>query len=72
MEHLFPLCINCLTDDVFSIREAGCVLMKKLYLIYKGSDFENILVDKINEMKVNTSYLIRNNVLFLIRVSLFY
>jgi len=68
MEHLFPLCINCLTDDVFSIREAGCILMKKLYSIYKGIDFEKYLLDKVNEMKVNTSYLIRNNVLFLIRV----
>jgi hypothetical protein len=69
MEYLFPLCINCLTDDVYSIREAGCLLIKKLYSICKSNEFEKLLIDKINEMKTNSSYLIRNTVLILIRVS---
>jgi serine/threonine-protein phosphatase 2A regulatory subunit A len=68
MEQLFPLCVNCLTDDVYSIREAASALMNRLYIIYKGSDFEKILLEKLNEMKTSSNYLIRNTVLFAIKV----
>jgi serine/threonine-protein phosphatase 2A regulatory subunit A len=65
MEQLFPLCIGCLTDDVFSIREAGCTLMSKLYKIYKSPEFEKVLLEKLGEMRASSSYLIRNTILFL-------
>jgi hypothetical protein len=70
MDQLFSICINCLTDDVFSIREAGCTLMAKLYVIYKSPEFEQVLLEKLNEMKASLNYLIRNTILFLIKVKI--
>jgi hypothetical protein len=65
MENIFPICINWLTDAVFALREAGCKLMHKIYDIYKGEEFESKIIAKLNEMKANSNYLIRNTVLFL-------
>ena len=70
MENIFSFCISWLTDSVFAIREAGCKLMKKLYDIFKGEDYEKRLIEKLNEMRNNNSYLVRNTVLFLAKVNL--
>jgi serine/threonine-protein phosphatase 2A regulatory subunit A len=70
MENIFGICITWLTDSVYAIREAACKLMKKLYDIFKGEDFEKRLIEKLSEMRANTSYLIRNTVLFIAKVFL--
>ena len=68
MDNILIICITWLTDSVFAIREAACKLMKKLYDIFKGEEFEKRLLEKLNEMKANSSYLIRNTVLFIAKV----
>lgn len=65
--NLFGICIALLTDPVFAIRESACKLMKSLYRIFKGDDFEKRLIDKLNEMTQSKSYLVRNTVAFLIK-----
>lgn len=69
MENIISFCIAWLTDSVFAIREAACKLMKKLYDIYKGEEFEKKIIEHLNEMRINNSYLIRNTVLFLAKVN---
>jgi hypothetical protein len=60
-----------LTDSVFAIREAGCKLIKILYFTLKEvEEFEKRLIEKLNEMKISTSYLVRNTVIFLARVKI--
>jgi serine/threonine-protein phosphatase 2A regulatory subunit A len=68
MENIFGICISWLTDSVFAIRDAACKLMKKLYDIFKGEEFEKKLLEKLTEMRTNSSYLIRNTVLFIAKV----
>jgi hypothetical protein len=68
MENILEISLNCLTDDVFAIRDAGCKLLKQLYNQLKGFDFEKVLLEKLSDMKNNSSYLIRNTILFLARV----
>jgi len=70
MEIILSICINWLTDSVFAIREATCKLMKKLYEIFKGEEFEKKLLVKLNEMFVNNNYLIRNTLVLLVKVSI--
>jgi serine/threonine-protein phosphatase 2A regulatory subunit A len=65
MENILGFCIAWLNDSVYAIREAACKLMKKLYDIYKGEEFEKKLIEKLNEMRCSNSYLIRNTVLIL-------
>ncbi len=72
MENILGFCINWLTDNVYAIREAACKLMKKLYDIFKGEEFEKRLMEKIIEMKSHNNYLIRNTVLILSKVLLFF
>lgn len=67
IESILGICITWLTDPVYSIREAACKLMKKLYDIFKGEDFDKKMLDKMNEMRQSESYLIRNTVLLLIK-----
>lgn len=70
MENMLQMCIGCLSDDVYTVREAGCKLMKKLFTLYKGHEFEKVLMDKVNEMKNSSSYLIRNTILILGKVNI--
>jgi hypothetical protein len=70
MENMLGFCISWLTDNVYAIREAGCKLMKKLYDIFRGEEFEKRLIEKLVEMKTHNSYLIRNTVIFLAKVKL--
>jgi serine/threonine-protein phosphatase 2A regulatory subunit A len=67
MENILGLCFNWLTDSVYAIREAACKLMKKLYDIYKGEEFEKKLVEKLNEMRTHSNYLIRNTIMILVK-----
>ena len=39
---------------------------------FKGEEFEKRLLEKLNEMKANNSYLIRNTVLFIAKVFIVY
>jgi hypothetical protein len=68
MENILGFCITWLTDNVYAIREAACKLMKKLYDIFKGEEFEKRLLDKLSEMRIHNSYLIRNTLLILAKV----
>ncbi len=68
MENIFGLCVNWLTDNVYAIREAACKLMKRLHDIFKGDEFEKKLLEKLIEMRTNSSYLIRNTTLILAKV----
>ena len=68
MENILVICVNWLSDSVYAIREAASKLMKKLYAIFKGEEFEKKLMEKLNEMRTNNSYLIRNTVLILAKV----
>ena len=67
IESILPICIKWLTDPVYAIRERSCKIIKKLYDIYKGEDFEKKLLIKISSMTKSDNYLIRNTVVFLIR-----
>ena len=67
MNHIFPICINSLTDNVFSIREAGCKLFVAIYKDVKNDEFEKKLLEKLNELCNSTSYLLRNTVLVYIK-----
>ncbi len=62
-----PICIKWLTDPVYAIRERACKIMKRLYDIFKGEDFEKKLLNKINSMAKSDSYLIRITVVLLIK-----
>jgi hypothetical protein len=70
MENIFPLSISWLTDPVYAIREAGCKLIKKLYDIFRSDELEKKVIEKLNEMKINNNYLIRNTILLLAKVIL--
>lgn len=67
MNHIFPICITSLTDNVFSIREAGCKLFVTIYKDVKNDEFEKKLLEKLNELCISTSYLLRNTVLVYIK-----
>ena len=68
MENIFPLSISWLTDPVYAIRESGCKLIKKLHDIFRSDELEKKVLEKVNEMKVSNSYLIRNTILLLAKV----
>ncbi len=67
MNHIFPICITSLTDSVFSIRESSCKLLVTIYKDVKNDEFEKKLLEKLNEMCVSTSYLLRNTVLVYVK-----
>lgn len=57
-----------MTDSVYTIREIGCKLIKKLFDQYKNKDFEKKIYEKILEMKESKSYLIRSTILLFVKV----
>jgi serine/threonine-protein phosphatase 2A regulatory subunit A len=67
MNHIFPICINSLTDSVFSIRESGCKLFVTIYKDIKNEKFEKKLLEKLNELCNSTNYLLRNTALVYIK-----
>ena len=67
MENILNICIKWLTDNVYAIRETACKLMKRLYDIFKGEDFEKKLLAKLSQMIKSESYLIRITVTILIK-----
>ena len=67
LESIMPICIKWLTDPVYAIRQNACKIMKKLYDIFKGEDFEKKLLNKISPMAKSESYLIRITVVMLIK-----
>ena len=66
-ENIMPICIKRLTDPVYAIRRKSCKMMKKLYDMLRGEDFEKKLLSKLNTMTKSDSYLIRLTVVFLIK-----
>jgi hypothetical protein len=68
MENILGFCFVWLTDSVYAIRKAACKLMKKLYDIFKGQEFEKRLIEKLNEMRIDKNYLVRNTLLLLAKV----
>ena len=56
-----------MTDPVYAIRERACKIIKRLYDIFKGEDFEKKLLNKINPMSKSDSYLIRITFILLIK-----
>jgi len=67
IENIMPICIKWLTDPVYAIRQCACKIMKRLYDIFKGEEFEKKLLNKINPMSKSDSYLIRITVVMLIK-----
>ena len=67
MSHIFPICITSLMDNVFSIREESCKLFVTIYKDIKNDEFEKKLLDKLNELCLSTSYLLRNTALIYIK-----
>ena len=67
LDSLMPICIKWLTDPVYAIRQNACKIMKKLYDIFKGEDFEKKLLNKIRSKAKSDSYLIRITVVLLIK-----
>ena len=66
MDKIFGICIPSLTDPVFAIREATCNLIRDLYSDFICNDFENKVCEKLKEMTISTSYLVRNTVVMFI------
>ena len=67
LDNIMPICIKWLTDPVYAIRQRACKIMKRLYDIFKGEDFEKKLLNKISSMAKSDSYLLRITVVILIR-----
>ena len=43
LESIMPICLKWLTDQVYAIRQNACKILKRLYDIFKGEDFEKVL-----------------------------
>ena len=67
MNNIFPICITSLMDSVFSIREASCKLFVTIYKDLKNEEFEKKLLEKLNELCMSSSYLLRNTSLVYIK-----
>ena len=67
LESIMPICLKWLTDQVYAIRQNACKILKRLYDIFKGEDFEKKLLSKLNGMVKVESYLIRITVVLLIK-----
>ena len=67
MSNIFPICITSLMDSVFSIREASCKLFVTIYKDIKNEEFEKKLIEKLNELCLSSSYLLRNTALVYIK-----
>ena len=67
LENIMPIILKWLTDPVYAIRQRACKIMKRLYDIFKGEDFEKKLLTKISSMAKSDSYLIRITVVLLIK-----
>ena len=67
LDNIMPICIKWLTDPVYAIRQRSCKIIKRLYDIFKGEDFEKKLLNKISSMAKSDSYLIRITVVLLIK-----
>lgn len=67
LENIMPICLKWLTDPVYAIRQNTCKIIKRLYDIFKGEDFEKKLLNKISPMAKSDSYLIRITVVILIK-----
>ena len=67
MSNIFPICITSLMDNVFSIREASCKLFVTIYKDIKNEEFEKKLIEKLNELCLSSSYLLRNTALVYIK-----
>ena len=67
LENIMPICLKWLTDPVYAIRQGACKIIKRIYDIFKGEDFEKKLLSKISPMAKSDSYLIRITVVILIK-----
>ena len=46
LDSIMPICLKWLTDQVYAIRQNACKILKRLYDIFKGEDFEKKLISK--------------------------
>ena len=67
LDSIMPICLKWLTDQVYAIRQNACKILKRVYNIFKGEDFEKKLLSKLNGMVKVESYLIRITVVLLIK-----
>jgi serine/threonine-protein phosphatase 2A regulatory subunit A len=67
LENIMPICIKWLTDPVYAIRQSTCKIIKRIYDIFKGEEFEKKLLNKISPMAKSDSYLIRITVVMVIQ-----
>ena len=67
LDSIMPICLKWLTDQVYAIRQNACKILKRVYNIFKGEDFEKKLVAKLNAMSKHENYLIRITVVLLIK-----
>ena len=40
LDSIMPICLKWLTDQVYAIRQNACKILKRVYNIFKGEDFE--------------------------------
>ena len=67
LDSIMPICLKWLTDQVYAIRQNACKILKRVYNIFKGEDFEKKLIAKLNVMSKHENYLIRITVVLLIK-----
>ena len=67
LKNIFPICLNYLTDHVYTIRDEGCKLLCELYKDITNKEYENKLIEKLNSMMNCTNYLFRNTCLIFIK-----
>ena len=67
LDSIMPICLKWLTDQVYAIRQNACKILKRVYNIFKGEDFEKKLIAKLNAMSKHENYLIRITVVLLIK-----
>ena len=67
LDNIMPICLKWLTDQVYAIRQNACKILKRVYNIFKGEDFEKKLIAKLNAMSKHENYLIRITVVLLIK-----
>ena len=68
LENFFLFSKNLLTDQVYLVRESACKSIKNVLVTFKFSDkIVSQIIEKVNEMKNNQNYLIRNTLLLLIK-----
>ena len=67
IESIMPPIKEISANNVFSIRESSCKLFVTIYKDTKNEEFEKKLLEKLNELCLSSSYLLRNTALVFIK-----